>query len=43
GLGLGLTIIKNYVTTMKGAIKVKSVEGVGSSFLIRIPIKLIKE
>ncbi|MGP2865252.1 sensor histidine kinase [Serratia bockelmannii] len=43
GLGLGLTIIKNYVTTMKGAIKVKSVEGVGSSFLIRIPVKLIKE
>ncbi|QHI76288.1 sensor histidine kinase [Serratia sp. NGAS9] len=43
GLGLGLTIIKNYVTTMKGDIKVKSVEGVGSSFLIRIPVKLIKE
>ncbi len=43
GLGLGLTIIKNYVTTMKGAIKVKSIEGVGSSFLIRIPVKLIKE
>ncbi|WP_431712467.1 ATP-binding protein [Serratia marcescens] len=43
GLGLGLTIIKNYVTTMKGTIKVKSVEGGGSSFLIRIPVKLIKE
>lgn len=43
GLGLGLTIIKNYVTTMKGAIKVKSAEGVGSSFLIRIPVKLIEE
>ncbi|MEG7406944.1 HAMP domain-containing sensor histidine kinase [Serratia marcescens] len=43
GLWLGLTINKNYVTTMKGAIKVKSVEGVGSSFLIRIPVKLIKE
>ncbi|MBH3293568.1 HAMP domain-containing sensor histidine kinase [Serratia nevei] len=43
GLGLGLTIIKNYVTTMKGTIKAKSVEGVGSSFLIRIPVKLIKE
>ncbi|RZA46859.1 ATP-binding protein, partial [Serratia marcescens] len=43
GLGLGLTIIKNYVTTMKGAIRAKSVEGVGSSFLIRIPVKLIKE
>lgn len=43
GLGLGLTIIKNYVTTMKGTIKAKSVEGVGSSFLIRVPVKLIKE
>ncbi|ASL95330.1 HAMP domain-containing sensor histidine kinase [Serratia marcescens] len=43
GLGLGLTIIKNYVTTLKGAIRVKSTEGVGSSFFIRIPVKLIKE
>ncbi|ASM14180.1 MULTISPECIES: sensor histidine kinase [Serratia] len=43
GLGLGLTIIKNYVTTLKGAIRVKSIEGVGSSFFIRIPVKLIKE
>ncbi|PHY79885.1 histidine kinase [Serratia marcescens] len=43
GLGLGLTIIKNYVTTLKGAIRVKSTESVGSSFFIRIPVKLIKE
>ncbi|MBH2904449.1 sensor histidine kinase [Serratia ureilytica] len=43
GLGLGLTIIKNYVTTLNGAIRVKSTEGVGSSFFIRIPVKLIKE
>ncbi|HED2504059.1 HAMP domain-containing histidine kinase [Serratia ureilytica] len=43
GLGLGLTIIKNYVTTLKGAIRVKSTKGVGSSFFIRIPVKLIKE
>ncbi|WP_412555982.1 sensor histidine kinase [Serratia ureilytica] len=43
GLGLGLTIIKNYVTTLKGAIRVKSTEDVGSSFFIRIPVKLIKE
>ncbi len=43
GLGLGLTIIKNYVTTLKGAIRVKSTEGVGSSFFICIPVKLIKE
>ena len=41
--GLGLTIIKNYVTTLKGAIRVKSTEGVGSSFFIRIPVKIIKE
>lgn len=38
GLGLGLTIIKNYVTTLKGAIRVKSTESVGSSFFIRIPV-----
>lgn len=38
--GLGLTIIKNYVTTLKGATRVKSTEGVGSSFFIRIPVKL---
>lgn len=40
GLGLGLTIIKNYVDSLKGRIRVKSVEGVGSSFFIFIPVSL---
>ncbi|MNG93689.1 HAMP domain-containing histidine kinase [Serratia plymuthica] len=43
GLGLGLTIIKNYVTRMKGTIRVKSAEGKGSSFLICLPIKSVEK
>lgn len=43
GLGLGLTIIKNYVTRMKGTLRVKSVEGKGSSFLICLPIKSVEK
>lgn len=38
GLGLGLTIIKNHVTVLKGNIRVKSQEGKGTLFLISIPI-----
>ncbi|MGA9617067.1 MAG: HAMP domain-containing sensor histidine kinase [Serratia proteamaculans] len=43
GLGLGLTIIKNYVTRMKGTIRVKSGEGKGASFLICLPIKSVEK
>ncbi|CAI1215465.1 sensor histidine kinase [Serratia ficaria] len=43
GLGLGLTIIKNYVTRMKGAIRVKSTEGQGASFFICLPIKSVEK
>lgn len=43
GLGLGLTIIKNYVESLKGKIRVKSKLGYGSSFFIFIPIELVKE
>lgn len=43
GLGLGLTIIKNYVESLKGSIRVKSVEGAGSSFFIFIPVELIEK
>lgn len=43
GLGLGLTIIKNYVESLKGRIRVKSVEGTGSSFFIFIPVELIEK
>ena len=43
GLGLGLTIIKNYVESLKGKMKVKSKLGFGSSFFVFIPIELVKE
>jgi len=43
GLGLGLTIIKNYVGRMKGAIRVKSKKEKGSSFFISLPIKSIEK
>ncbi|CAI2005096.1 sensor histidine kinase [Serratia proteamaculans] len=43
GLGLGLTIIKNYVTRMKGTIRVKSGDGKGASFLIYLPIKSVEK
>lgn len=41
GLGLGLTIIKNYVKTFGGTIRVKSRPNVGSSFLIRIHVSTV--
>lgn len=37
GLGLGLTIIKYYVSSLKGKVVVKSVIGTGSSFFVYIP------
>lgn len=43
GLGLGLTIIKNYVESLSGKIRVRTKIGVGSSFFIFIPIDLIEE
>lgn len=38
GTGLGLTIVKKYTELLKGKIFVKSKEGLGSSFLIELPI-----
>jgi signal transduction histidine kinase len=43
GLGLGLTIIKSYIESLKGKLIVKSVVGVGSSFLVYLPIELVEE
>ncbi len=40
GLGLGLTIIKNYVEALGGKIIVKSKMGLGSSFFVFIPINV---
>lgn len=42
GTGLGLSITKNVVLMHKGAIKVYSEEGEGTTFTIRIPINYIE-
>lgn len=41
GLGLGLTIIKGYVKIFNGKINVKSKPGIGSSFLICLPVTVV--
>ena len=40
---LRLSIIKNYVKSLKGRIRVKSVEGEGFSFFMIIPVESIKK
>ena len=42
GTGLGLSITKNIILMHKGAIKVHSKEGEGTTFTIRIPINYIE-
>ncbi len=37
GTGLGLWIIKQYITAMHGRIDVESMEGVGSAFIVTMP------
>ena len=41
GTGLGLAITRNAVITHRGAIKVHSEEGAGTTFTVRIPLKYI--
>jgi osomolarity two-component system sensor histidine kinase SLN1 len=43
GTGLGLSICSQLATLMKGTINLQSVEGQGSTFTMRIPLKFIKE
>lgn len=38
GTGLGLWIIKQYIEAMGGTIEVESIEGVGSNFIVSMPI-----
>lgn len=39
GIGLGLSLVKEFVTLNKGTIDVSSVVGQGTSFMIRFPLK----
>lgn len=39
GTGLGLDVVKKYVTIQKGKVWVESEEGVGTTFFIELPIK----
>ena len=41
GTGLGLAITKNAILLHKGTIKVESVEGEGTTFVVRIPLSFI--
>lgn len=41
GTGLGLSIARNAILVHRGSIKVESEEGVGTTFLVRVPITYI--
>ena len=42
GTGLGLAITRNAVLLHRGSIKASSVEGEGTSFVVRVPLTYIK-
>jgi two-component system sensor histidine kinase SenX3 len=41
GTGLGLSIVRHVVDNHRGSISVESVEGLGSTFTMRLPLGLI--
>lgn len=43
GTGLGLAIAKNLISMMDGTIQVHSIEGIGTEFVVRIPLELSDE
>ena len=40
GIGLGMSIVKGLIEKMGGSIEVESEEGIGSTFIIKIPFKI---
>ena len=40
GRGMGLSIVKNEILALKGNIKVKSEEGLGTTFILEIPLSM---
>ena len=43
GSGIGLSIVKSFVSLHNGSISVKSKENEGSEFVINLPINLIED
>ena len=43
GSGIGLSIVKSFVSLHNGSISVKSKENEGSEFIINLPINLIED
>jgi signal transduction histidine kinase len=41
GIGLGLSIVKDLVVTLSGTIDVDSIQGIGSSFRVALPVELL--
>jgi signal transduction histidine kinase len=42
GVGLGLTICKNLANALSGDISVESIVGVGSKFILSLPLRIKK-
>ena len=42
GTGLGLAITRNVILLHRGAVKATSVEGEGTTFIVRIPVKYVE-
>ncbi|MBF0447932.1 MAG: response regulator [Magnetococcales bacterium] len=43
GTGLGLTIVQSQVEILRGSVHVTSEEGVGSEFVVRLPMQAVEE